>query len=338
MEILNAHDYSGQSDQNARAISALNEAEFSREDFAREDAELLDLATRDAIYRYFHEVGAHRLLKAEEEWDLARDVQAGLAVRERLAAGEHVENEQALLARAHDARETLIRNNLRLVISIAKRYRGYGLPLIDLIQEGNIGLMTAVERFDPERGYRFSTYATFWIRQAIGRAVANLSRTIRVPVHMHELIVKVRRAEQELQRELGRPPTNAEVAAHVDLETEQIETARAAMVHMASLEQPLRYDTERTLGEVIAHPVSEEVYEEVLSEAIRAQVRRTLGELSDREREIVTRHFGLNGRQPETFAIIARDLGVTRERVRQIHLEALNKLRKSDLVQLTSVV
>jgi RNA polymerase sigma factor (sigma-70 family) len=161
-----------------------------------ESAELLDQATSDAVYRYFRDVGGHRLLSHQEEIDLSRAVRAGLEARRLREEGEEVEDLQIIFEKARIAREKLIRHNLRLVVSIAKKYRSSGLPLIDLIQEGNIGLMTAVERYDPELGYRFSTYATFWIRQAIGRAVANLSRTIRVPVHMHDLISKVRRTER----------------------------------------------------------------------------------------------------------------------------------------------
>src|ERR687886_499170 len=169
-----------------------------------ESADLIDQATSDAVYRYFRDVGGHRLLTHGEEIEYSRAVRAGLEARKRVDSGEDSAELRMILERAKAAREKLIRHNLRLVVSIAKKYRASGLPLIDLIQEGNIGLMTAVERYDPELGYRFSTYATFWIRQAVQRAVADKGRTIRVPVHMGEKIRKVVRTYNELSAELER--------------------------------------------------------------------------------------------------------------------------------------
>lgn len=238
--------------------------------------------------------------------------------------------------RAQRARETLIRHNLRLVVSIAKKYRSSGLPLIDLIQEGNIGLMTAVERYDPELGYRFSTYATFWIRQAIGRAVANLSRTIRVPVHMHDLISKVRRTESQLEQQLGRPATDQEIADHLEMEVEKVEQARSAIPRTSSLDKPIGEDGESTIGDLLPDPASDQVVEEAISSHDRDVIHRSLAHLSDRERGVVELRFGLRGQQPQTLAEIADHYGISRERVRQIEKEALAKLRKSDLVHLTT--
>jgi RNA polymerase primary sigma factor len=301
-----------------------------------ESAELLDQATSDAVYRYFRDVGGHRLLSHQEEIDLSRAVRAGLEARRLREEGEEVEDLQIIFEKARIAREKLIRHNLRLVVSIAKKYRSSGLPLIDLIQEGNIGLMTAVERYDPELGYRFSTYATFWIRQAIGRAVANLSRTIRVPVHMHDLISKVRRTEAQLEQQYGRPATDAEVAAHLEMEVERVEQARSAIPRTSSLDKPIGEDGESTIGDLLPDPQSDQVVEEAVSSAIRDQIRRSLECLTDREKGVVVLRFGLGGQQPQTLAEIAEHYGISRERVRQIEKEALAKLRKSDLIELSS--
>ncbi|MFW6075565.1 MAG: sigma-70 family RNA polymerase sigma factor [Chloroflexota bacterium] len=238
--------------------------------------------------------------------------------------------------RSQRARETLIRHNLRLVVSIAKKYRSSGLPLIDLIQEGNIGLMTAVERYDPELGYRFSTYATFWIRQAIGRAVANLSRTIRVPVHMHDLISKVRRTESQLEQKLGRPANDQEIADFLEMEVEKVEQARSAIPRTSSLDKPIGEDGESTIGDLLPDPASDQVVEEAISSHDRDVIHRSLACLSERERGVVMLRFGLGGQQPQTLAEIAEYYGISRERVRQIEKEALSKLRKSDLVHLTT--
>ncbi|CAN5278959.1 MAG: sigma-70 family RNA polymerase sigma factor [Chloroflexia bacterium] len=301
-----------------------------------ESAELLDQATSDAVYRYFRDVGGHRLLSHQEEIDLSRAVRAGLEARRLREEGEEVDDLQIIFEKARIAREKLIRHNLRLVVSIAKKYRSSGLPLIDLIQEGNIGLMTAVERYDPELGYRFSTYATFWIRQAIGRAVANLSRTIRVPVHMHDLISKVRRTEAQLEQQYGRPATDAEVAAHLEMEVERVEQARSAIPRTSSLDKPIGEDGESTIGDLLPDPASDQVVEEAVSSAIRDQIRRSLECLTDREKGVVVLRFGLGGQQPQTLAEIAEHYGISRERVRQIEKEALAKLRKSDLIELSS--
>ena len=241
-----------------------------------ESADLLDQATSDAVYRYFRDVGGHRLLTHNEEIEYSRAVRAGLELRKQLEAGAEETPEIRLsLERAKASREKLIRHNLRLVVSIAKKYRASGLPLIDLIQEGNIGLMTAVERYDPELGYRFSTYATFWIRQAIGRAVANLSRTIRVPVHMHDLISKVRRTEAQLEQVFGRPATDQELAETLELDVERIEQARSAIPRTSSLDKPIGEDGESTIGDLLPDPQSDEVVDQAVTSAIRDQIRRS---------------------------------------------------------------
>jgi RNA polymerase primary sigma factor len=312
-------------------------AEAEVDNVIDESADLLDQATSDAVYRYFRDVGGHRLLTHNEEIEYSRAVRAGLEVRKQLEAGEEETPElRLILERAKVSREKLIRHNLRLVVSIAKKYRASGLPLIDLIQEGNIGLMTAVERYDPELGYRFSTYATFWIRQAIGRAVANLSRTIRVPVHMHDLISKVRRTEAQLEQVYGRPATDQELAETLELDVELIEQARSAIPRTSSLDKPIGEDGESTIGDLLPDPQSDEVVDQAVTSAIRDQIRRSLEHLTERERGVLILRFGLGGQQPQTLAEIAEHYGISRERVRQIEKEALSKLRKSDLIQLAN--
>jgi RNA polymerase primary sigma factor len=314
----------------------VDETDLEELDEIEESADLIDQAANDAVYRYFREVGGHRLLTHAEEIEYSRAVRAGLEARKRIEAGEDTPELRELVRKGQEAREKLIRHNLRLVVSIAKRYRSSELPLIDLIQEGNIGLMTAVERYDPELGYRFSTYATFWIRQAIGRAVANLSRTIRVPVHMHDLIAKIRRAEAQIEQQKGRPATNEELAEMLGIEVSRIEQARSSIPRTSSLDRPIGEDGESTIGDLLPDPRSEEVVDEALTNAIREQIRRSLEQLTERERGVLILRFGLNGEQPRTLAEIAEHFKISRERVRQIEKEALAKLRNSDLKLLAS--
>ncbi len=316
------------------ASEGLEEVEEIEE--SEESDDLIDQAANDAVYRYFREVGGHRLLTHQEEIEYSRAVRAGLAARKRIEAGEDTPELRELVRKGQEAREKLIRHNLRLVVSIAKRYRSSELPLIDLIQEGNIGLMTAVERYDPELGYRFSTYATFWIRQAIGRAVANLSRTIRVPVHMHDLIAKIRRAEAQIEQQKGRPATNEELAELLGIDVARIEQARTQIPRTSSLDKPIGEDGESSIGDLLPDPRSDDVVEEALTNAIREQIRRSLEQLTERERTVLVMRFGLDGEQPRTLAEIADALKISRERVRQVEKEALQKLRNSDLRLLAS--
>jgi len=304
----------------------------SRHKTASIRAEQTDSVLDEGTTQYFRNVGGHRLLSHQEEIDLSREVRAGLEARRLCEEGEEVEDLQIILEKARIAREKLIRHNLRLVISIASKYRSSGLPLIDLIQEGNIGLMTAVERYDPELGYRFSTYATFWIRQGIGRAIANLSRTIRVPVHIHSLVSKIRRTEAQLEQQYGRPATDAEVAAHLEMEVERVEQALSAIPMTSSLDKPIDESGDLTVGDLLPDPQSDQVVEEAVSSAIRDQIRRSLECLTDREKGVVVLRFGLGGQQPQTLMGIAEHYGISRERVRQIERKALDKLRKSEIL------
>jgi RNA polymerase primary sigma factor len=260
---------------------------------------------RAILSLYLDEVRRIRLLSAEEEQALARRARAGDA----------------------DAERQLVEANLRLVISLARRYRNRGLSLLDLIEEGNVGLLTAARKFQPERGTRFSTYATWWIRQAIVRALANQARLVRLPVHVELLLSQYQRAIAALQQELGRPPTAAEVGARMGKPVEQIEDLEALRRQQpVSLDAPSGRDRRGTLRDMLedegARPGAG------LAEALRtrAELAGVLADLADTERRVVTERFGLAGGEPRTLEAIGRDLGVTRERVRQIESTALRKL------------
>jgi len=264
----------------------------------------LAVATTDALQLFLNEAGRWPLLTKEEEIELAKLIERG--------------DEQA--------KERMINSNLRLVVSIAKRYQGHGLSLLDLIQEGIIGLIRAVEKFDWRRGFKFSTYATWWIRQAVQRGVANKSRTIRLPVHIADREQKMARAERLLAPKLGRQPTEEEIAKQAKLPLKQVREVRHAARAITSLDKPLGADNEGRFGDLFASEGSEP--EEELTVSLEEDVlRRAVAQLPEREREVVKRRYGLNGeRDPASLATIGRELGLTRERVRQIEASALERL------------
>jgi RNA polymerase primary sigma factor len=261
-------------------------------------------ATTDALQLFLNEIGRYPLLTAKEEVELAKRIERG----------------------DREAKERMINSNLRLVVSIAKKYQGHGLSLLDLIQEGIIGLIRAVEKFDWRRGYKFSTYATWWIRQAVQRGVANKSREIRIPVHIVEREQKMARAERELTGKLGRPPTEEEVAKAAKLPLKQVREVRHAARAVTSLDRPLGTDDGTSLGELTAgeFPSPEEEVSVNLGEDT---LRHAVAELPDREREVLKLRYGLNGDfEPASLDEIGRRLGLTRERVRQIESTALERL------------
>jgi RNA polymerase primary sigma factor len=261
-------------------------------------------ATTDALQLFLNEIGRYPLLTAEEEVELARRIERG--------DGE--------------AKERMINSNLRLVVSIAKKYQGHGLPLLDLIQEGIIGLIRAVEKFDWRRGFKFSTYATWWVRQAVQRGVANKSREIRIPVHIVEREQKIARAERELTIKLGRVPTEAEVAKTANLPLKQVREVREVARAVTSLDRSVGDEGAGTYGELVAGE-SASPEEEVTVGLGEDTLRRAVAQLPDNERQVVKLRYGLNGNpDPVSLEEIGRRLGLTRERVRQIEARALERL------------
>ena len=290
-----------------------------------------DAGGDDGVRRYLSEVGAHGLLTARDEVDLGRQVVAGRAAAARLASTELLEpdHRQALTAAitaGGAARTRFIAANLRLVVSIAKRYQHGGLALLDLIQEGNLGLMRAVDKFDPERGFKFSTYATWWIRQAITRAMADKGRTIRVPAHVVEAITAVRRTRADLTSSLGRAPDDDELARAAGISGDRLEELRTALVDLRSLAAPMG-DGEGSLADLIADDRAESPFEAAAAGIERAALDEVLARLTDRERAILHSRFGLAGGTPRTLEDVGRDFDLTRERIRQIEAKALTKLR-----------
>ena len=260
----------------------------------------------DVTQLYLNEIGANPLLTAEEELALAR----------RLRAGDF------------PARQTLIERNLRLVVNIAKHYLNRGIPLLDLVEEGNLGLIHALEKFDPERGFRFSTYATWWIRQNIERGIMNQSRTIRLPVHVVKEINVVLRAMRHLESADKRDSTVERVAALIDRPVEDVRRILSLNEHIASLDAPLEIDPNHTIGEIIADESGADPETLLQESEIGSLVDDWLAQLSERQRSVIERRYGLNGADVATLDAIAGDLGLTRERVRQIQMEALDRLRK----------
>jgi RNA polymerase primary sigma factor len=259
--------------------------------------------TTDALQLFLNEVRRHPLLTAEEEIELAKRVERG----------------------DMQAKERMINSNLRLVVALAKRHQGHELPLLDLIQEGILGLIRAVEKFDWRKGYKFSTYATFWIRQAIQRGLGNKARTIRIPVHIGQRERKIARAERELASQLGRPPSEEEVAKAAELPLEQVQEVREAARAITSLDKPVGEEGETSFGDLIASDAPNP--EEEVEVSLRGQtVRRALERLPERERDVVKLRYGINGNDPTPLRETGRRLGISPERVRQLEARALQHL------------
>ncbi|WP_327345889.1 RNA polymerase sigma factor [Streptomyces europaeiscabiei] len=286
----------------------------------------------DLFRQYLREIGRIPLLTAVEEVELARRVEAGLFAEERLGSAPDLDTQLALdldklVVMGRMAKRRLIEANLRLVVSVAKRYVGRGLTMLDLVQEGNLGLIRAVEKFDYARGYKFSTYATWWIRQAMSRALADQARTIRVPVHVVELINRVVRVQRRMLQERGYEPTPDEVAAHLDLAPERvIEVLRLAQ-EPVSLHAPVGEEDDVALGDLIEDGDAASPVESAAFLLLREHLEAVLSTLGERERKVVQLRYGLADGRPRTLEEIGRIFGVTRERIRQIESKTLNKLR-----------
>lgn len=289
-------------------------------------------ATADPVKDYLKQIGKVALLNAEQEVDLAKRIEAGLFAEEKLAAGDKMAPKlrRELEWIANDGRHAknhLLEANLRLVVSLAKRYTGRGMLFLDLIQEGNLGLIRAVEKFDYTKGYKFSTYATWWIRQAITRAMADQARTIRIPVHMVEVINKLARVQRQMLQDLGREPTPEELARELDMTPEKVVEVQKYGREPISLHTPLGEDGDSEFGDLIEDSEAVVPADAVGFTLLQEELSKVMDTLSEREAGVVGMRFGLTDGQPKTLDEIGRVFGVTRERIRQIESKTMSKLR-----------
>ena len=286
--------------------------------------------TSDTVRLYLREIGQVDLLTTEDERHLAQLIEAGHQAAEQIDAGAPTGSERELLRavqRGERAKSELTQANLRLVVSIAKRYSGRGMQLLDLIQEGNLGLMRAVDKFDHTKGFKFSTYATWWIRQAITRAIADQARTIRIPVHMVEHMNRLTRMRRQMHQELEREPTVDELATKLQMEPDKVRDLLRIALDPLSLDSPVGEEDESNLGDFIEDSNVDTPADAATRTMLHEAVEQVLGELSEREQEIVRMRFGLDGAQAKTLEEVGKEFGVTRERIRQIEAKTLAKLR-----------
>ena len=287
----------------------------------------------DLVRMYLREIGQYPLLTDKQEVELAQAIEGGERAKKRLEkeaakmSARTIERVEQDLDGGRAARRRFIQSNLRLVVSIARRYQGMGLPLLDLIQEGNLGLMRAVEKFDWRKGFKFSTYATWWIRQAITRAIADTARTIRIPVHMVEAVQKVRKIQEELLDKLGREPLIEEIAKEAGFPPDKVQEIFRIMPEPVSLETPVGEDEETELLHFIEDATAEAPAETALASMLQEDLRSVLDTLSERERRVLELRFGLADGRPRTLEEIGKEFNLTRERIRQIEAKALAKLR-----------
>lgn len=312
-----------------------SEDEMSSDDGVSSEEDEFDeneVETDDPIKQYLKEIGRFPLLTAEEEADLAKKVEAGKEAEEKLASSKKISAKERaglnkIIDAAKQARNTLSECNLRLVVSIAKRYVSRGLTFLDLCQEGNLGLMKAVDKFDWRRGYKFSTYATWWIKQSVTRAIADQSRTIRIPVHMVETINKMHRAMRILTQENGREPSVKELADFLEIEENKVREIMEVERDPSSLEMPVGEEEESSLGDFIEDEKSLKPEEITERRMLQQDIDKVLANLSPKEATIIELRYGLHGNKPCTLEELGKIFGVTRERIRQIESAALRKMR-----------
>jgi RNA polymerase sigma factor (sigma-70 family) len=287
----------------------------------------------DLVRLYLEDIGRHQLLTKDDEARLAQDIEAGKAARETLDTVDkgltraEKRDLQRLVRKGENAQRQFVQSNLRLVVSIAKRYQASGMPLLDLVQEGNLGLIHAVEKFDWRKGFKFSTYATWWIRQAITRGIANTGRTIRLPVHAGDLLARLQKARVQLELQFGRRPTVAELAKELDLPEKQVVEIQRYASEPLSLSDPLREDGDAELGDIVEDRSAVSPFEAAADALLPAELERLLAPLDERERQILKLRFGLDRGEPRTLEEVGESFNLTRERIRQIEARAMSKLR-----------
>jgi len=286
----------------------------------------------DLVRLYLTDIGQYTLLTKDDEVELAQKIEVGVEAREELAAGKSLSSRRRvelrrLVTDGEAAERQFVQSNLRLVVSIAKKYQASGLPLLDLVQEGNLGLMHAVEKFDWRKGFKFSTYATWWIRQAITRGIANTGRTIRLPVHAGDTLTRLQKARARLELRYGRPATLSELAEEVEMPEQKVTEALRFAAEPLSLSEPLREDGDAELGDVVEDRSAESPFEVAATALLPEEIKRLLAPLDEREREILTLRYGLDRGEPRTLEEVGEHFNLTRERIRQIEARAMSKLR-----------
>lgn len=293
----------------------------------------VDRDEEDLVRLYLTDIGQYALLTKDDEVRLAKAIESGKEAAQQMAEAKDLSTTQRRelrkIARAGEiAERQFVQSNLRLVVSIAKKYQASGLPLLDLIQEGNLGLMHAVEKFDWRKGFKFSTYATWWIRQAITRGIANTGRTIRLPVHAGDTLARLQKARSRLELKYGRPATLAELAAEVEMPEDKVTEALRFAAEPLSLSEPLREDGDAELGDVVVDRSAESPFEAAATALLPEEIQRLLAPLDEREREILRLRFGLDGvGEQRTLEEVGEHFNLTRERIRQIEARAMSKLR-----------
>jgi RNA polymerase primary sigma factor len=302
------------------------------------DEGLSDALLGDSVRLYLREIGQVPLLTADQEKRLAQAIEKGQHAEAKLKNATpgtpEFKSLQALIDRGNEARQQMAAANLRLVVSIAKRYRDRGLPLLDLIQEGSLGLLRAIEKFDHDKGFKFSTYATWWIKQALSRALADQSRLVRLPVHLGETLNRIQAARRQLTQNLGREPNDSELASFLSMSEEKLRELRRTAQDPVSLATPVGEEADSTLADFIPDPHALDADDAAASGMLRQQIATALDQLTERERRVLELRYGLSDGQPRTLEEVGKAFGVTRERVRQIEVKALRKLRHPRLGKL----